>query len=188
MKKLKPVTNDDILEFLRQAEILSKSNYLRSTSKSKVGIDYKENEGIKFSADMPAREDIEVILVRIRPYIEYRERLHIGRIITYLLEKYGDSEFLRAYQLLFQSKSEQQYPAITVDNKEYRMRDLLILYMYGKYLHLDPEKQAISARFEEVFGPLTEYFALSQIDKYVGIALGVAGYIRKNKLYDNLEK
>jgi hypothetical protein len=64
------------------------------------------------------------------------------------------------------------------------MRDLLIVYMYGKYLHLDQEKQAISAAFEKNIGPLAEYFGLSQIDKYVGIILGVSGYILKNKLYD----
>lgn len=183
-KKFKPITNEDILEFLKQAELVRQSNYLKATSKSKVNIGYKEGEGVKFSADMPARDDIEVILVRIRPFVEYNERLHIGRTITYLLEKYGDSEFLKAYQVLFQPESEKQYPAITLNSKEYRMRELLILYMYGKYLHLDKEKQEISAAFEKVFGPLAEYFALSQINKYIGIVLGVAGYIRKNKLYD----
>lgn len=182
MKKIPPITNSDILEFLKQAELLRQCRYLQSTSKSKVNIAYKKGEGVRFLADMPTREDIEVILVRIRPFIEYRERLHVGRIITYLLKKYGESEFLRAYQLLLQPESELHYPAITIDNKEYRMRDLLILYMYGKYLHLDANKQAISALLEKSLGPLAEYFALSQIDKYVGIVLGVAGYIRKNKL------
>lgn len=184
MKKIKPITNNNILEFLKQAELIRQSKYLSATPKSKVNIGYKKGEGIKFSADMPAREDIEVILIRIRPFIEYSERLHIGRIISFLLEKYGESEFLKAYQLLFQPESEQQYPAITFNGKEYRMRELLMLYMYGKYLHLDSEKQAISLSFEEVLGPLAEYFALSQIDKYIGVALSVAGYICKNKLYE----
>lgn len=184
MKKLLAISNDDILEFLKQAELLRQSKYLHSTGNSKVDIEYKEGEGIKFSAEMSSREDIEVILIRIRPFIEYHERLHVGRVITYLLQKYGDSEFLRAYQLLFQPESEQQLPAIVFNNKEYRMRDLLIIYMYGKYLHLDSEKQAVSAAFEKGMGPLAEYFALSQIDKYVGIVLAIAAYIRDNKLYE----
>lgn len=186
-KKRNIVSNNDILEFLKQAELVRQSNYLKATSKSKVNIGYREREGIKFSADMPTRDAIEVILIRIRPFIEYDERLHIGSVITYLQEKYGNSEFLKAYQVLFQPESEKQYPAITLNGKEYRMRELLVLYMYGKYLHLDPEKQEVSAAFEKTFGPLAEYFALSQIDKYIGIVLGVAEYIRKNKLYDSLE-
>lgn len=185
MKKINPITQEDVVEFLKQAEILRQSKYLQPTSKTFVKIGYKKDEGIKFTADLPIRENIEVILIRIRPFIEYNERLHVGRIITYLLNEFGDSEFLQAYQLLFQPESEQQYPSITLNNKEYRMRELLVLYMYGKYLHLDPEKQAISTSFEQVLGPLAEYFALSQIDKYVGIILGVAAYIRDNKLLDN---
>ncbi len=184
MKKLDAITNNDVLEFLKQAELIRQSKYLNASAKSKVNIGYKEGKGVRFSADMPARDDIEVILVRIRPFIEYNERLHVGRMITYLLDKYGNSEFLKVHQVLFQPESEQQYPAITLNGKGYRIRDLLIQYMYGKYLHLDPEKQEVTSVFEKTLGPLAEYFALSQIDKYVGIILGVAGYIRKNKLYD----
>lgn len=182
MKKIPSITSSDILEFTKQADLLRRCRYWQSTSESKVNITYEKGEGVKFLANMPAREEIEVVLLRIRPFIEYEERLHVGRIITYLLKKYGESEFLRTYQSLFQPGSEAHYPAITINNKEYRMRDLLILYMYGKYLHLDPEKQAISALLEKSFGSLVEYFALSQIDKYIGIVLGVAGYIRKNSL------
>lgn len=182
--KINIIDNDDILEFLKQAEILRQSKYLQLPFKTRVNIGYKKNEGIKFSAKMPPRDDIEVILIRARPFIEYKERLHVGRIISYLLKKYGDSEYLQVNQKIFQPESENDYPSITIDGNEYRMRELLTLYMYGKYLHLDSEKQAISASFEKVFGPLAEYYALSQIDKYVGIILGVAGYIRKNKLYE----
>jgi hypothetical protein len=56
--------------------------------------------------------------------------------------------------------------------------------MYGKYFHMDSEEQEISAAFEKTFGQLSEYFALSHVDKYIGIVLAVAGYIRKNKLFD----
>jgi hypothetical protein len=56
--------------------------------------------------------------------------------------------------------------------------------MYGKYLHLDQEKQSISAMFEKEFGPLVEYLALRQIDKFARIILDVANYIRSNKLYE----
>lgn len=186
MKKRKLlITDKDIQEFLKQAELLSECSYLKSSGKSKVDINYKEGQGIKFSANMLLREDIEVILLRIRPFIEYNERLHVGRVISYLLKTYGKSEFLLALQFEFQPKSELQYPAITVNNKEYRMRDLLILYMYGKYIHLDRNKQEVYSAFEQVFGPLAEYFALSQVDKYVGVVLSVAGYIRKYKLLDN---
>jgi hypothetical protein len=185
MKKQKLITDKDIKEFIKQAELLRSSRYLETSSKSKVNITYTQGEGVKFLADMPTRDDIEVVLIRIRPFIEYNERLHVGRIITFLLNQHGESEFLKAYQSLFQPESELQYPAITLNEKEYRMRDLLILYMYGKYLHLDVEKQEISKAFESALGPLAEYFALSQIDKYIGIILGVAGYIRKNKLQES---
>ena len=53
--------------------------------------------------------------------------------------------------------------------------------MYGKYFHLDEDKQEISKAFENAMGPLAEYFALSQIDRYIGIVFGVAGYILRNK-------
>lgn len=180
MKKLKTITENDITEFIEQAKILRQSKYLQVTSSTKMV--YKKGEGVKFESKMPERDDIEVILVRIRPFIEYNERLHVGRVITFLIEKYGSSELLQSFQFLFQPESE-NYPSITLNNKEYKMRDLLVLYMYGKYLHLDAEKQATYKQFEEMLGQMTEVFALSQIDRYIGIILGVAGYIIKNNLY-----
>lgn len=183
-KQVEPVSNEDILEFLKQAQLVRECKYLQFEPKKKVRFKNTNTKLITTEAELPPREDIEVILMRIRPFIEYNERLHVGRVITYLLDKYGDSEFLKNFQLLFQPQSEKSYPAIVVKNKEYRMRELLISYMYGKYLHLDKEKQKINALFEQAFGELAEFFALSQIDKYTGIILGVAGYIRKNKLYE----
>lgn len=49
MKKLKPITNDDILEFLKQAELVRQSKYLNATSKSKVKIGYKEGRPLEVS-------------------------------------------------------------------------------------------------------------------------------------------
>lgn len=186
MKKLLVVTNDDILEFLKQAKLLYECNYLQNPTKKNVKFKHSSKKIIETEAILPPREDIEVVLMRLRPFIEYNERLHVGRVITYLLKKYGDSELLKSLQILFHPDSEKSFPSITVKGKEYRLRDMLMIYMYGKYLHLDKEKQIISYEFESAFGELAEFFALSQIDKFAGITLMVAGYIRKNKLYEKL--
>ena len=98
-----------------------------------------------------------------------------------LIKKHGESELLRKWQRIFNEDSEN--PAITLNNEPYRMKDLLIQYMYGKYLHLDKDKQQIYRAFERKLGSLAELYAFSQIEKYIGVVLFVAGYIRKNKLH-----
>lgn len=185
MKKVKPITEKDIAKFLKQAQLVRDSSYISATRKSRVDIKYEQESGIKFEADMPMRQDIESILTRIRPFIEYKERLHVGRIISYLLDKHGESKVLRAYQTLFTPEGERKYPAITHNGKDYRVRDLLIQYMYGRYLHLDQKKEEVIESFEKSLGPLAEYFALNQVDRYIGIILGVAGYIKKHNLQNH---
>ena len=185
MKSPKPITDKDIKEFVKQAKLLRDCKYLQSSIGSKVELNYKEGEGLKFEAKLPPREDIEIILMRIRPFIEYNERLHVGRIIIFITSKYGKSDFLKALQILQQPESELKYPSIMHNEKEYRILDLFYLYMYGKYFHLDEDKQEISLAFEQATGPLAEYFALSQIDKFVGIVLAIAAYIRNNKLIED---
>lgn len=186
--RLISINNKDILMFLDQAETLYRCDFLQHPPKIKVGIGLTEKGGIKFSGNMPDRDIVEPFLMRIRPFIEYEERLHLGRVISFLLNKYGESKFLADLQELFQGKSEHQYPAVTIDSKQYFIRDMLNLYLYGKYFHLDKEKQKIQYAIEQVFGPLAEFYALSQLEKYAGIVLGVAGYIRKNKLFKNEAK
>jgi hypothetical protein len=118
MKKSDPVTNNDILEFLKQADFLNKSNFLQNPPKQKAKFKHTIDIKLEQELDFPPREDIEIVLIRIRPFIEYNERLHVGKIITYLLSRYGDSEFLRNYQILFQPKIEQSNPiAMMVNGK-----------------------------------------------------------------------
>lgn len=185
-KLIRSINEDDISEFLRQTTELRDCSIIKDPPKIKIGIGWNEKDGLKFSDNMPDKEAIKSLILTIRPFIEYDERIHVGRVISYLIKKYGESKLLRAWQEVFNGKGENGYPAITVDGKEYRMRKMLILYMYGKYLHLDKEKQEIYRAFERVFGSLAEFYALSQLEKYAGVIFFVAGYIRKNKLTDEL--
>lgn len=181
------ITEEDIGEFLRQTEELQDCSLVKNPPKIKVHFGWNRKTGTHFDSNMPDKEAIRSLMATIRPFIEYRERLHLGRVITYLLEKHGESDFLKNLQEIFNGKSSVEPMAITVNDKPYVMQDMMILYMYGKYLHLDAEKQQVYRAFEATFGPLAESFALSQVERYVGIVLGVAGYIKKNKLHSTLE-
>lgn len=176
------ITEEDITEFLRQAEELKGCSFIRKPPKIKIGISWTEENGIRFSGNMPDKEAVKSLIVTIRPFIEYDERLHVGRVISYLIEKHGASKLLKYWQGVFNGRGKNGYPAITVDGKACFIREMLMLYMYGKYLHLDKEKQKTYKALEHVFGSLAEFYALSQVEKYAGIVFFVAGYIKRNKL------
>ena len=74
-----------------------------------------------------------------------------------------------------------KYPAVTISGLTYQSKEMLTLYMYGKYLHLDKDKKKIFKEIEQVFGPLAEVYALGQVDKYAYQIFLLAGHIIKSQ-------
>ncbi|MGH7246284.1 MAG: hypothetical protein ACREGI_05140, partial [Candidatus Levyibacteriota bacterium] len=143
----------------------------------------EKDEGLKITnTPMPDRESVESFVMRMRPVIVEKERLYTGKIITYLIE-HSESEKERDVLTNLQNQIEQHKNkrlfSIKVNNKKYGMPDFVLLYLYGKYFHIDKEKQEVIRQFEEFLGPLTEISALNQLEGYAGWAMLVAGCIKR---------
>lgn len=173
---LKPITEKDIQEFILQTEQLNECNYLKNPIK-RINITYDISKGLRFGGDMPHRESIDSFLMILRPFVVYKERLHVGRIISYLENKYGKDELLTKARNYLDTKS--QFPIVKINNKSYDANEMVYLYLYGKYFHLDPEKQEAYRLIEENLGYYGEYTALSQLERFAGIVFLVGRFIKK---------
>ncbi len=183
----RPEDENDIDQFLNQVELIFQSTYLQDQNRAKqtVKIKWDKEKGLNITnTPMPSRESIEAFLMRMRPIIEYDERLHLGKVITYLIDNAdndNEKEALGKLQTVIHKHQNKRLFAIIVDDKEYGMMDFVWLYLYGKYFHLDKEKQRIIRNFERSFGPLAEVSALTQIEAYAGFAMFVAKYIKDKR-------
>lgn len=135
------------------------------------------SKGLSFGGDMPPRESIDSFLMILRPFIEYRERLHIGRIISYLEHEHGKTEMLSKARTFLDAKS--QFPIVKIGEKTYGANEMMYLYLYGKYFHLEVAKQKAYRLIEENLGYYGEYTSLSQLERFAGIVLIVAGVIKR---------
>ncbi|MFA6325265.1 MAG: hypothetical protein WCX46_03510 [Candidatus Paceibacterota bacterium] len=183
MKKTKKpplITEDNVAEFLQQAKLLHDCSYMQKPF-NKVSLTIESSGKIKFNGDIPPKESLDSFLMTIRPFIEYEERLHVGRMITYLIKKYGESEFLESLKIILNTDS--KFPKVTVGNNKFDAKNMMYLYLYGKYFHLDKDKQENYRSIEQSLGQYGEITALSQLERFAGIILGVAGYInQQNRL------
>ncbi|MCL4354062.1 hypothetical protein M1349_01155 [Patescibacteria group bacterium] len=180
------IDKSDIEAFLQQADLIFNSEYLQKPVKQSVNLCWKKGEPLLVTSIMPTREVIESFILRMRPVIVRNERLYVGKIVHGLIgETKDESEKnkLIKIQSLIEKHRERRLFTISVNNKEYGMPDFVWLYLYGKYFHLDKEKQEIIKQFESTLGSFSELSALSQLEGYAGLILFVAGYIkRKRKL------
>ncbi|MFA5894190.1 MAG: hypothetical protein WC851_00265 [Candidatus Shapirobacteria bacterium] len=175
-KNLIPITEEDIQEFIRQAELISKCSYLKNPVK-KINITYDMSKGLNFGGDIPPRESVDSFLMILRPFIEYRERLHVGRIISYLEDTHGKAEMLSKARTYLDAKS--QFPVVKIGEKTYGANEMMYLYLYGKYFHLEEAKQKAYRLIEENLGYYGEFTALSQLERFAGIVLMVAGVVKR---------
>src|SRR3990167_2017063 len=175
---LRPRDENDIDDFLKHVELIYQCSYLQQHKEQNVKINWNKDEGLKVTnSPMPSRESIEAFLMRMRPVMVYEERLYIGKVVTYLIENSTgkkDKDNLEKLQQLIQHHKNKRLFSIKVDNDEYGIPDFVWLYLYGKYFHLDKDKQNVIEQFESVFGPLAEVSALSQIEAYAGWAMLIA--------------
>lgn len=176
----KPITDEDINEFLKQVAELHEFSLVKDPPKIKVTFGWNHKNGPLLSSSMPSKEAITSLMTGVRPFIVEGERLYLGRIIAYLIEKHGPSRFLEEWCDVFYSSTANEYATIIVGGKPYGMEDFMDLYMNGKYLHLDKKKQKVYRALERTFGSLVEFFALSQLERYIGIIFAIAGYVRHN--------
>lgn len=174
----KEIMTEEIDEFLEQTKILRQCSFIINPTKIKIGIGWTKEYGIKFDGNLPTREVIVNVLATIRPFIQPSERIYLEKIVKYVTIIYGKSELIEFVLKSFKAVGV-KYPAVTVNGLAYQSKDMLKLYMYGKYLHLDKEKKKIFRDIEQVFGPLAEVYALSEIDKYAGLIFMLAGYINQ---------
>ncbi|TRZ53495.1 hypothetical protein D4R99_00740 [bacterium] len=175
-KTLEPITEEDVEEFVLQAKLVSLCSYLKNPIK-KINVTYDMSKGLSFSGDMPSRESIDSFLMILRPFIEYRERLHVGRIISYLEYKHGKTKMLTKARTFLDARS--QFPIVKVGEKTYGANEMMYLYLYGKYFHLEATKQKAYRLIEENLGYYGEFTALSQLERFAGIVLMVAGVIKR---------
>lgn len=167
---------EEINEFLEQTKILRQCSFIINPTKIKVGIGWTKKHGVKFKGNLPTRETIVNVLATIRPFIQPSERIYLEKIIKYATAIYGKSELFEFVLKSFKAVGV-KYPAVTVNGLAYQSKDMLRLYIYGKYLHLDKNKKKIFKNIEQVFGPLAEVYALSEVDKYAGLIFLLAGHI-----------
>lgn len=179
----RPESEADIDEFLKRVQLVRESSYFQNTQP--VGDLFKLSfiEGMETSMHSPppkaSRESIESFIMRMRPLIVYEEELYVGKVCTFIFEGKGEffEERLATYRKIIKYKRTRKVFSLNVAGQTFQMSDMVWLYLYGEFFHLERKKRKAIQDLDSVFQNFTINIALSELEWWAGLALSIAGDI-----------
>jgi hypothetical protein len=125
--------------FLSQCDDLAQSKPFQNGFPIHISIKGRTGEPMQFKADLPSRDDLSILLHRLRPLILDREPASFVRVHSLLGKEIADDDFralLKQQRLLYDGRDFQQQIRIAADdqilNSESVLQDWLNSYEYHR--------------------------------------------------------
>ena len=176
-------------QFLQQCTDLMRSRPLREGMPCNFSVNFNEEEGLKVSANLPSKDDLSILLHRLRPFILQKEPSSFLRVCSIIGKRVPDDHIrnlLNEQRECYDGRQTQKMMQVVsnemIVNSENVLQDWLNSYEY----HRDPDKrQAIDRLFASLPGDLLTGILVSMlVDKTraVGnVSLLVAFLLGKQK-------
>ena len=144
-------------DFAKYAGELRESYLVKEGIPSSLNMTWTEGEGLKVNTKLPSDEQIDAMLMKLRPFLLSNERTNFNKVRNILKRAAGNKRFrdhLGTLQLLYSGERQQSLFVAGAysqdqDPKIINSEEMLQLWLNGYRFHKEKEKQKI---FEAMHG------------------------------------
>lgn len=159
---------DTLEDFARYATELETNSLIREGIPSSLNVNWTANEGLKIDAKIPPDEQIDAMLMRLRPFLLENERTyfhHVRNIIGKATNNQRVRRHLEALDFFYSGRHLQSHFVAGVSSNEYpegkivNSEPMLQLWLNGYRFHREKEKAKIFDAMHEIM-PIESSVAL----------------------------
>ena len=172
--------------YLQQHDELIESKPLREGMPCNISINYTKEEGMKVAAQLPTKDDLSILLHRLRPFILQDELASFARASSILGKHISDPQLrqlLREQGELYDSRQMQRVMKIELDEVLVNSERVLKDWLNSREHHRDSNKrQVIDSLFERIPGDflrgifvsmlIDKTYAIRNVASLIGLVLG----------------
>jgi hypothetical protein len=175
---------DRLSVFLQRADYLADSALVKHSLGGQLTMSARQGQPMQWSSIEPSEPELESALLRLRPFLNEREAVHLSAVHNACYQAIRSDE-LRGY--LVEARAEwsraqrQGILALEVDGRQLTPEHVMDLFINGWYFHGDEAKRAeLEALLPEV-ALLTRHIFLDYLYRAIEQVLYVAEVVREAK-------
>jgi hypothetical protein len=154
------------LYFMQSVE-LTESKPLKEGLPCNISVEYDAKKGLKVISKLPSKDDLSILLHRLRPFILQKEPASFIKVSSILSKYIADSRFrhfMRHQRELYNGSQAQRIFRVVSDSVIVNSENILYDWLNSHEYHRDPDKRAaIDGLFKRMPGELMQGLLVSML-------------------------